>query len=309
MTLPNKYFLSCDWGTSSFRLRLVNAASLQVMAEDTGGAGIAETHRRWSGSGEPRDKFFADVLLQRMAALAEATGISPEGVPVVLSGMASSSIGMVELPYAQLPFGLDGAGLEVRAVGRFTVISGAAGGGDVMRGEETKVVGCAPFLQGAPGPQYLLLPGTHPKHITVTDKRVTACRTFMTGEFFELLSVHSILRASVTAGGRLEDHREAFADGLRAGISGDLLHGAFLVRTRQLLEKVPAEANYFYLSGMLIGAELGALPQGGAVYLVAGPSHAGLYTLACELLNIPLTATIDADEALIRGQRTIVADA
>ena len=40
-------FLSCDWGTSSFRIRLVAVPGLQVLAEETSGEGIASTFNLW----------------------------------------------------------------------------------------------------------------------------------------------------------------------------------------------------------------------------------------------------------------------
>ena len=40
-------FLSCDWGTLSFRLRLVKRASLKILAEESSKEGNADTAERW----------------------------------------------------------------------------------------------------------------------------------------------------------------------------------------------------------------------------------------------------------------------
>ena len=40
-------FLSCDWGTSPFRLRLVERASLKILAEESSKEGNADTAERW----------------------------------------------------------------------------------------------------------------------------------------------------------------------------------------------------------------------------------------------------------------------
>ncbi len=215
--------------------------------------------------------------------------------------MASSSIGMLELPYARLPVGLDGAGLAVHRVGRFGIISGVCSNDDVMRGEETKIVGCNGMIERSAVEQWLLLPGTHPKHIVVKGGQVTGLKTYMTGEIFDLLSKQSVLAASVCGVGKLEENKDAFARGLQAGISGDLLHELFMVRTNQLLYQQAPEQNHFYLSGVLIGSELAGLVDCAGVHLVTGPAHRALYALACELLHIPVMTIIDADEALIRG--------
>jgi 2-dehydro-3-deoxygalactonokinase len=298
-----KYFLSCDWGTSSFRLRLVEDGS--VIAEERSGAGIAGTYQQWQQTSQPREEFFAAIINRQIDVLAERTGIPLQEVPVVLSGMASSSIGMVELPYKELPFSLSGSDLTVHTSGRFIIISGACSGDDVMRGEETKVVGCASSL---PDTALLLIPGTHNKHLVVSRGQVVRFKTFMTGEFFDLLSTHSILAASVNSDGMLDDPacRDCFKLGLQDGQSENLLHAAFRVRTNQLLKKIPPAYNSFYLSGLLIGAELKEVPANMPVYLVAGSFHIPLYTLACQILGIRVEAVIDADEALIRGQWEVV---
>lgn len=309
--MNNNYFLSCDWGTSSFRLRLVETSSGNIIAEERSGTGIASTYQQWQQTSQPREDFFAAIINAQIDVLAERTGIPLEEVPVVLSGMASSSIGMVELPYKELPFSLSGADLAINIFkDRFIIISGACNENDVMRGEETKVAGCATWLQDTTQEQWLLMPGTHPKHVVVNHNQVVRFQSFMTGEFFDLLSTHSILAASVSNKGTLDDpaSQDSFKEGLSAGRTENLLHAAFMVRTNQLLKKTPAEYNHFYLSGMLIGAELKEVPLNTSVYLVAGPLHAPLYALACQILNIHVKAKIDADEALIRGQQAVISN-
>ena len=300
-----KYFLSCDWGTSSFRLRLME--DLRIIAEERSGAGIADTYQQWQQTSASREEFFAAIINQQIDVLSERTGISLEEVPVVLSGMASSSIGMVELPYKELPFSLSGSDLTVHTFGRFIIISGACSGDDVMRGEETKIIGCAASLSDT---SLLLMPGTHNKHVVVSRGQVVRFKTYMTGEFFDLLSTHSILAASVNSDGMLDDPacRDCFKMGLHAGQSENLLHAAFMVRTNQLLKKIPPAYNSFYLSGLLIGAELKEVPSNMPVYLLAGSLHIPLYTLACQILNIHVKAVIDADEALICGQQVVVSN-
>lgn len=303
-----EHWLSCDWGTSAFRLRLVERDGNNIISEEKSGYGIASAFRDWQASAAPREAYFADIIRRSIAMLGERTGLRLEGLPVVLSGMASASIGIVELPYQELPFRLNGADLRVHDFEEFRIISGVRFDNDVMRGEETKIVGCAAWLEESLEEKRLLLPGTHPKHVVVRGGKAVAFSTYMTGEFFDLLSRHSILSASVNTGGDMEapGAREAFAAGLIAGKSGDLLHEVFMVRTNQLLRHVPPELNSFYLSGLLIGSELSSLPAGQPVYLVAGALHGQLYATACAALNIPVTAIIDADEALIRGQAAVL---
>ena len=296
-------FLSCDWGTSAFRLRLVDADSMRVMAEEKSSTGIADTFQQWQQTVSSREAFYAAVINRHLAALEKQAGGPLGQIPVILSGMASSSIGMAELPYKVLPFHLDGTDLIVKTTGHLHIISGASTGQDVMRGEETKVVGCAGLLPDTQRDQLLILPGTHAKHVFIRAGQVKAFRTFMTGEFFELLSARSVLAASVKGGG--DFNRAAFAAGVEAGGSVNLLHASFLVRTNDVLKKMPPQENYFYLSGLLIGAELREVPSGIPVFLAGGPLHLPLYNAACETLDIPVAGRIDADDALVRGQHAV----
>src|SRR5690606_24960682 len=210
---PNT-FLSCDWGTSSFRLTLAALNSLEVLGAVRNDRGVSATFREWKNSGGDevgRVNFFLVVIRDAIAEVEHAYGRSLEGVPVVVSGMASASIGMINLPYGELPFAVDGANLTVhRMVANASfphdvlLVSGIKSADDVMRGEETQLIGSV-IGEAAEGVEHLhLLPGTHSKHIRVVNGNATWFNTYMTGEFFELLSTRSILADSVAPGEGLQ---------------------------------------------------------------------------------------------------------
>ena len=307
-------FLSCDWGTSTFRLRLVQTNDQIVRAIIQFPQGVAQTATAWqqTDGAISRQVYYTDFLNRQIHTLEQQLGHSLAGVPVVLSGMASSSIGLMELPYKELPFCIDGADLELRSVsnGRnpILLISGACTATDVMRGEETKIVGIADALPAGGQELLLLLPGTHPKHIQIRNGKAVSFQTFMTGEFFALLSRNSILSGSVTAGGDLTDpaNRDCFINAVQQSRTTPLLHHAFRVRTNQLLKKMPPEQNYHYLSGLLIGEELSTVKTTVPVYLLGSAAHLPLYLQACEALGIQVTVLPDADEALITGQHKLL---
>lgn len=316
-------FLSCDWGTSAFRLRLVEGASRRVLAASRGEQGIAATFAAWKTAGaRPADRwsFFSRILAQHLASIADANGAALAGLPLVISGMASSSMGMRELPYARLPLAIDGSGLAVEHVaarGEFphpvVIISGVRSSDDVMRGEETQLIGAGTVGAAHPtspeGSRVFVFPGTHSKHVDVRGAHAVAFRTYMTGEFFELLSAKSVLANSVTPGAELgtPENLADFAAGVRSGAAGNVLNAAFHVRTRALLEQAAATANYHYLSGVLIGAEVRELAAANTpITLVgAGPLLAA-YQHAFQALGArtPL-ASLDADDCLIAGQLTV----
>ena len=312
--------LSCDWGTSSFRLRLVNAATCEVKGEIVAGDGIAAVYNRWkhvdAGNQSGRENFYFQSLQQHLAALANKTGVLPEGVPVVISGMASSSIGIRSLPYASLPFAIDGSGAMVEdfaATRDFhnpvKIISGATSGPDIMRGEETQMIGLAAMdseLMAGP-PSVCIFPGTHSKHVRVENGRIVDFTTFMTGELFDVLRRHSILKDSIAEElhhGELTGMGEdAFRRGVLASARSNLLHTFFSVRVDQLFERVTRADNLFYLSGLLIGTELRTLCGDGSVRirLCSGSSVYHLYQLALESLGLAEQAIFIAPEIMDRS--------
>src|SRR5690606_28804751 len=114
--------------------------------------------RSWmeqSGRGN-REELYMRVIKRQIEALGKqdevlGAGVSLSGISVILSGMASSTIGLMDVPYKRLPFALDGSDLNIRALNEHSenpviIISGACSESDVMRGEETKVLGCVSYL-------------------------------------------------------------------------------------------------------------------------------------------------------------------
>ena len=316
-------FLSCDWGTSAFRLRLVEVATRRVVAESRGEQGIAATFAAWKAAGgkaEHRWNHFSRVIEYHLARMAEEIAASLAGIPLVISGMASSSMGMRDLPYRALPLAIDGSGLSAERVAArddfphaLVLVSGVRSHDDVMRGEETQLIGaCALGAadHAAPArPRVFVFPGTHSKHVEVRGAHAVAFQTYMTGEFFALLSTQSVLANSVASGSNLSGpgHLASFDQGVRAGAADNLLHAAFRVRTRALLENAAPTENYHYLSGLLIGAELRELAApDAAVTLVGADPLRAAYQRAFHVLGArsPL-AVHDADDCLVAGQLMI----
>jgi 2-dehydro-3-deoxygalactonokinase len=171
---------------------------------------------------------------------------------------------MTELPYATLPFSLDGSDAEVQQIEASAtfrhhcfLISGIRSDDDVMRGEETQLIGCTDKWVEQPGKHIFIFPGTHSKHITVNENNVSSFKTYMTGEFFDLLSKKSLLHASVEfAGLNAAGCLNNFIRGVRLSRETNLLHTSFITRTNLLFNKLNKKENYNFLSGLLIGAEL-----------------------------------------------------
>lgn len=298
-----KKFLSCDWGTSSFRLRLVNADSKEVSGEVLSDEGIATTQLQWLATGRPeseRISFYLEILNNSIDKLPRTVA---KGIPIICSGMASSSIGLTELPYQKFPFTWNPSQIgmsKLEGSKEFPyplyLLSGFRTNEDIMRGEEMLLLGCPVDDEGE---RIFIFPGTHSKHVFVNNKTGIDFRTYMTGEIFSLLAEKSILRNVVRKG----MDEESFNIGFQSAMEGNLLHQAFQVRTRQLLQQTDPVSNFQFLSGLLIGTELRDLKGSHyPVYLVASENLSHAYRLGLGLMGIHREIVIlNADEMLING--------
>jgi 2-dehydro-3-deoxygalactonokinase len=325
-------FFSCDWGTSSFRLRRVDAATGNVLDERREASGAKVLFSSCApGDTTARERAFANFLREQLCLMAGEDMGSLDGTPVIISGMASSSVGWRELAYARVPVGLDGSGLTQDSfdlnVGDnrqmpIHLISGLCSETDMMRGEETEILGL--FSRGRHAQiaedGIVVLPGTHSKHVRLRHRQITGFHTYMTGELFDVLSAHSLLRASVqpTNGApsttlfEPESH-EAFVAGVRASSASGLARGLFQTRVRTVLRKVSPTANRWFLSGLLIGSELVDLKaqQSDVPLLLAAPEplHAA-YRAAFEILGLGETMSVVPPEemslASVRGHGALL---
>ncbi len=263
------HLVAVDWGTSSLRGALLDEAGTVI---DT------QAHPRGILS-VPADGFsavFYELFGEWMAI---------EGARCLVSGMAGSQQGWVEAPYCACPAGLSEVTAKVIDIeaGRIAIVPGLSdehdGVPDVMRGEEVQIFGAMALTGLRDG--LFVLPGTHNKWARVAQGRVTGFRTFMTGEFYALLSQQSILARTLDADAPLDE--TAFLRGVKQAANGQgLLHNAFGTRTLALFKRMPAPALSSYLSGLLIGEELHvqALPSASEVVLIGTTALTQRYALA-----------------------------
>ncbi len=316
-------FLSCDWGTSSFRLNFVNAENFSVIQSAGTNKGILVTYNHWietlNADSAARLSFYLSIINEQIAVIEEKAGRSLDGIPLLISGMASSSIGMKILPYHQLPFFTDGSDMLSEFIPQTPecrhdtlLISGVRSEDDVMRGEETQLIGMFTEVVNLPVDQLFIFPGTHSKHIVVHGKQAVSFKTYMTGEFFDLLSKKSILHAGLEEGDGLQARqaKESFEKAVREGSRSNLLNVCFKVRTNSLFDKLTKIENYHYLSGLLIGAELGEIAHNDTIeiYLCCGAKLKVYYETALEVLELKRVHSFSAEaveKAAMTGQYKI----
>lgn len=300
-----KQILSCDWGTTSFRLRLVDTESISVIAETTDGIGIAAVYNEWLQTGLPENErvnFYKRILQTRVDKI---TSHSLEDVPLIISGMASSTIGITELPYSDVPLAITAGNLNVSEMSgdenfkhTILLVSGLKTANDVMRGEETMLLGCEINQEE----ELFIFPGTHSKHVTLKNKSFIDFKTYLTGEIFDLLANKSILSKSVEKNNS-DHYNRIFESAVKQAASSNLLNNIFHVRTNQLFKKLTAAENYYYLSGLVIGAELKDISNSNKkIQLVCNNARAGSYLLALKIL-VPASEInyTNSDDALVKG--------
>jgi len=243
-------FLAVDWGTTNTRAWIVGedgrASGQREFALGVGRLAEGEAAKR-----------FADTIRTQMDA---------EDLPAILCGMIGSNLGLAHAPYLDCPVDLARLrrGLcRVQMAGPSVwIVPGLRctrrdGGPDVMRGEETQVLGWAAADPARLRGEHLICqPGTHAKWVRLVDGRIERFVTSMTGELFDLLRKHSVLRVRDA-----EDDERAFDQGLAAaGDGGALASRLFTARARVVGGDMRPALAESYLSGLLIGAEIASTP-------------------------------------------------
>ena len=270
--------IGIDWGTSSLRAFLM-ASDGAILDHRQEAAGILSVK---NGAFEP--------VFERMIGGWTANG----SVPIIASGMITSRSGWLETPYQVTPCGpaelADAIVSHKTSTGKtVNFITGIRtennGVPDIMRGEETQIIGVAAKIGGK-----FVIPGTHSKWIEVRNGRIEAFSTYMTGELFAALKNHTILGAFIGHDCQSED---GFRLGVEAGLTGQpsLLHRLFHVRTLPLFEKIQREQTGDYLSGLLIGAEIAAVRSDIGdhcrVTCIANEDLGRRYGIALDMAGIP----------------------
>ena len=288
-------YVAVDWGTSSFRLWLVDRAGA-----------VLDERRSAEGMMVASKLGFATVLQSHLDAVGAGNDL-----PVVICGMAGARQGWVEAGYIDTPAHLASilaGAVVVPGLSRdVRILPGIAqrdrNAPDVMRGEETQLLGA--LGMDAADDAVVCIPGTHSKWAMVKDGTVERFATFMTGELFGVISRETILSHAVANAEEAEDI-SAFKSAVVAAFDAPALAAnlLFRVRSSQLLYGGSAAAARERISGTLIGLELAAglgkdQPKSG-ITLVASGRLQKLYRLAFDTLSVPVRS-IDAEEAVRRG--------
>ena len=278
--------IGLDWGTSSLRAYLLGH-----------NASLLDTRTQPWGIQYTPDRDFARAY----RLLLEDWLAQWPDLPAIASGMIGSRQGWREVPYVDCPADASAlaagmARLET-GVGLLHLVPGVrqlAGRHNVLRGEETQVIGALALKPELADNALLLLPGTHSKWVDVSEGRLQAFSTFMTGELFAVLRDHSILGRPALESGAISD-LQTFIRGVqtaRDSGSRGIADCLFGVRSLVLCNELQPNQSLEYLSGLLIGEELrcalGSSQASPALtpILLGDPSLCARYCVALETFGV-----------------------
>ena len=285
-------WIGVDWGTTHVRAWLLDDAGE-----------VVETRRDDRGMGR---------LAGDSGAFAQAYDELVAGwpcLPALACGMVGARQGWREAAYVPVPTRLEDlarhAVTATSAAGRaLAILPGLAQAEpcDVMRGEETKLVGLSLVAPEVVSAGTAVLPGTHSKHVGLEGGRVAGFRSVFTGELFEVLGRHSILRLSLEGAEGVDDSAFATAVVEAADMrAGDLTAAFFNLRARSLLGEPGPEALRGRLSGLLIGAELALVDTARPVALIGSGALTAPYLAGFGALGRPAPLLFDGEELVRRA--------
>lgn len=288
----NAKLIAIDWGTSNLRASLLGDEAVVLDTRAAAGGVMAVPDRRFEATLRALCGDWVDA-----------------GTPLIASGMIGSRQGWHEAPYVACPARLDQAAAQLVRVpldgGAVLHIVpglrciGADGQHDVMRGEETQLWGA-----GLPPGSVALLPGTHAKWARLgAQGEIATFQTYMTGELYGLCTKHGILGRLMRFDGAPQP--EAFERGARLGFAEheNATHVLFAARTAGLMGELAADALPDFLSGLLIGIEIGSATRRErprAVTLVGDDALCARYATALNCAGIDVATA--SRETTTRGQ-------
>jgi 2-dehydro-3-deoxygalactonokinase len=238
--------------------RIVARAAIPTGVRDSAAAGTREPIRA-----------VVRELIARVSANARPRAVAA-------AGMITSSLGLREVPHVEAPAGLDDLAAHVSVLESdvsplpIALIPGVRTYGtglldrDVMRGEETLVVGLLHSGEIAPG-SAVLNAGSHWKLIAIDDRsRIAMSRTSLGGELVHVVTDHTVLAEALPKGPLHTIQRDWLEFGVRACREHGLLRALFGVRLLQQEGTTP-EQRQSWLVGAAIASDVDALLRAGAI--------------------------------------------
>lgn len=282
--MHSDYTIVVDWGTSVLRAWLLKADNTVVesLQSEQGISVVSADHE------QVLDSFVSSWVEQYGKLL------------VIAFGMVTSRNGWHEVPYVICPANAQSLAAGVvrkRTEQGLTVylLPGVCDHAmqpfaDVMRGEETQIIGFNEFANGV-----VVLPGTHSKWVRVQNASIEKFQTFITGELFGLLTQHGFVVSSDQKAQTINE--SVFELGINTAKScqpaaNNMLSQLFSVRTGVLAGNLNTSDTTEYLSGLLLGQEFmqaasaGWYRPGDCIGIVGNDALSARYAYCAKLFDL-----------------------
>ena len=280
-------FIGVDWGTSNLRvMRVGEGGTILDVRDDNRGAARLTAEQFRGVLHDVAGDWVSETNQVLVCGMAGARGKWRE------TGYRSCPAGLADLS----PIAIDDADARIAIVPGVALAQQTAQA-DVMRGEETQVLG----LPEGPYSGLVVTPGTHSKWIRFEDNRISNFRTFMTGELF------AAVRSGTVLGEEMGDpglDMAAFEDGVRRSLADRALTAIlFSVRAQRLSGILSPASMADYLSGLLIGAEIAAQDKvfDRTITVVGPPALNDRYVAALAMAGFEDVQVLDANRTTARG--------
>jgi 2-dehydro-3-deoxygalactonokinase len=257
-------YITIDGGTTNTRVRLVLDGAIAA----------SETIRLGNKDCVDGNGALKAALRENIAGLLSRCGLSESSLRAVLaSGMITSEYGLHEVPHIAAPAGIAElhAAMARASIPEITSVpfyfipgiktdSDILDDADVMRGEETEIIG---LIEDGLADHVYVLPGSHSKHIFPDDMgRIAAFRTMMTGEMISAIAENTILKGAV----RLDlfgFNPPFLLMGYDYCAENGINNALFKTRILKTIFKRNALEIYSYFLGVILAQEIAALKDCG----------------------------------------------
>lgn len=263
-------YITIDGGTTNTRISLVrNYKIVETLKFNIGArAGIEDR------------ELLKNTIKDRIKALLSSNNLKENDIERILaSGMITSEYGILNLEHIVVPAGIEelakgSCEIELNDISsiKFVFMRGVKTvsekleGADMMRGEETELMG---IIKPDDGECVCILPGSHSK-IIKTDKngRIEYFTTMLTGEMIASLSGNTILKASVNLSSNIDE--EYLFCGFEYCREKGINEALFKARILKNLFSAEDDRVYSFFMGAVLSGEILAVLKMNAKKIVIG---------------------------------------